>query len=93
MYKYRLHYLLRQLSVEDYEIAMIFFPEALNISKSTWIKWIYIKKNEPREINQEALKVIATFFECTIDQLISQKTEKKLKTDFKKFKNYLKQKS
>lgn len=88
MYKYRFHYLLRQLSYSDYQISWKFFPQALNISKSTWEKWIYIKIDDPREVNQEALKIIATFFECTVDQLINEKTPKRsLKKEFQNFKN------
>lgn len=86
MYKYRIHYLLRQLTVNDYEISWIFFPQALNISKSTWKQWIYIKNEDNREIPQEALKKIATFFEVPIDEMFSSFANCSLKEMFEKFK-------
>ncbi|MEO9257933.1 MAG: hypothetical protein ABI207_06100 [Crocinitomicaceae bacterium] len=81
-YKYRIHYLLRQLSLSDYQITWIFFPEALNIAKWTWKSWIYIKKDDKREIPQDSLLKIATFFECSIDELMNVKANRNLKEEF-----------
>lgn len=84
MYKYRIHYLLRQLSYDDYTIAMKWIPEKLNISQSTWRKWIYIKKNDPREISISQLQVLATFFECEVKDLINKKSSLNLREMFNK---------
>lgn len=86
MYKYNLHYHLRQLSWEDYRISRKFFPHALSISLSTWYQWIYIKKTEKREIPLCALVRIATFFDVTVNELISEQEVKSMKVEFEKFK-------
>lgn len=61
-YKYRLHYLLRQLSVVDYEIAMKWFPIRLNIHPKTWQRWIYLKESENPEIPSGAFYIIGLYF-------------------------------
>lgn len=71
-YKYRLLALLRTLSVEDYEIAMKFFPEKLNIHSDTWRAWIYTTAGEKREIPARALLTIAAFFDCAPEQLYTE---------------------
>ncbi len=89
-YKYNILPKLRKLSVEDYEIAMIFFPEALGVSKSTWEKYIYIKQDDSRELRPEQLMVISSFFECSMEDLINKslaKSPRNLKIEFEKFKS------
>lgn len=87
MYKYNFHYLLRQLSVEDYKISWVFLPQALNISKHTWKTWIYTKKEDSRNIPICALHKIATFFECSIDDLYNtENNQSDLKKSFEDFK-------
>ena len=87
-YKYNFHYLLRQLSIENYEQAMQFFPHALSISKDTWRKYIYIKQSDGRELRPDQLRKIATFFDCSIDDLINKSnTPRNLKEEFKNFKS------
>lgn len=69
MYKYRFHYLLRQLSHEDYEIAMKWIPETLGISSATWKRWIYLKSDSHYEISEFHLSGLASFFQCEIKDL------------------------
>jgi hypothetical protein len=45
-YKYRLLYLLRNLTVNDYELAMKYLPILCGITKSTFREWIYRKEDE-----------------------------------------------
>ncbi|WP_107037873.1 helix-turn-helix domain-containing protein [Brumimicrobium mesophilum] len=87
MYKYNILHKLKQLSVEDYQISWRFFPEALNVSEATWKRWIYLKKDDPSEIRISQLQLIASFFDCPIEELIEDQEEKKsIKTHFKNFK-------
>lgn len=88
MYKYTIHYLLNRLPQEDYQIAMIFFPYKLAISKSTWKQWIYIKQNEKREIPQKKLIEIAAYFDVSIEELFTIETrpQKPLKVLLDNFK-------
>lgn len=71
MYKYTLHQKLRQLTVNDYEIAMEFLPKKLFVSKSTFKRWIYLKKNSNAEISYSNLRLLASFFECEPKDLIA----------------------
>ena len=87
MYKYNIIYRLKQLSVEDYQISWDFFPEALGITKHTWKRWIYLKQDDPAEIRVSQLQLIASFFDCQIEELINDQEEKKsIKSHFKNFK-------
>ena len=86
MYKYNILQKLKQLSVEDYQISWEFFPEALNITKHTWKKWIYLKKCDPAEIRLSQLQLIASFFDCPIEEIINENEENDIKTIFKNFK-------
>ena len=87
MYKYNIHAKLQKLSLEDYQISWKFFPQKLNISESTWKKWIYIKKDDTREVPTTALAHIATFFECSVDDLINKQSISNLRLLFNKLKS------
>lgn len=69
MYKYRFHYLLRQLPYDDYLIAMKWLPEKLCISENTWKRWIYLKAECAVELPLFRLEQIASFFQCTVEEL------------------------
>lgn len=71
-YKYTIYDKLRQLSVEDYETAMKFFPVRLNIHPQTFRGWIYIKKTDKAEIANGYLFQIALFFDCSPIELHSE---------------------
>ncbi len=75
-YKYKLHYYLRQLSGNDYEIAMEFLPNVCHVEKETFRAWIYIKANESRTIQIDSLQKIATFFEVSVEDMLHKKTTK-----------------
>ena len=72
-YKYKLHSLLRKLTVEDYEIALSHLPQWIGVSKDTFRAWIYIKDNEPREIHGTALIKLANFFQIQPFELFTHK--------------------
>lgn len=72
MYKYNLLPLLRKLSYDDYQIALKWLPQHLGVSRATFLKWIYIKKGSSHEIASHHLFKMASFFECTIDELFNQ---------------------
>lgn len=86
-YKYNIHYYLRQLSYEDYEIAMKWLPEKLCISQSTWRRWIYVKPEESTEISFSNLQLLATFFEVEVRDLVNGQGQKNLKESFTKIKD------
>lgn len=69
MYKYRFLKLLRALPYDEYRIAMQWLPEKLCISPDTFKRWIYLKDNQPTELPLERLEKIASFFECTVEEL------------------------
>jgi|GEM_PF-5803480 len=68
-YKYRIHYLLRQLSFDDYQIAMKWLPERLGISLSTWKRYIYLPADSKLDLSFVHLQQLASFFECDIQAL------------------------
>jgi hypothetical protein len=70
-FKYRLHYLLRKLSIEDYEVAMKFLPEKLGVSLPTFKRWIYARETDNQEISGCHLMVLAAFFEVTFEELFT----------------------
>ncbi|MDX1446242.1 hypothetical protein [Lishizhenia sp.] len=86
-YKYNLHSLLRNLSQEDYEIAMEFLPEICQVTKRTFIDWIYRKAFVSKDIPSESVQKMCVFFEIeTRDFYNSPVCKDKLKNKFKKFK-------
>lgn len=74
VFKYRIHYLLRQLSVQDYEIALKFLPDLCCVSYPTFKAWIYIKQDEIREIPGTAILKMARFFEVDPEDMYEDKT-------------------
>lgn len=89
-YKYRIHYLLRQLSIEDYEVAMNFLPDFLGISKSSFKRWIYRKELEGGEIPANQLLKLARFFEVEPEEIYQNTvipTSIEFKEKFKAFRS------
>lgn len=68
-YKYRLHYLLRQLSYEDYQVAMKFLPEFLGKDAKTLEAWIYRKSDDSAEIPADSLLKLSAFFQVPIETI------------------------
>lgn len=62
-YKYRLHYLLRRLTVNDYEIAMELLPRLCGVVKATFRNWIYTPGDSSNEIPGTAIIKLAIFFQ------------------------------
>lgn len=87
MYKYNFHYLLWKLPYEDYQIAMKWIPERLNIAPSTWKSWIYAKRDSTLELTPSNLTLLASFFQCSIEKLINTQTKSSMWTEFKEYKN------
>lgn len=71
-YKYKLHVLLRKMSVENYEAAMTCLPRLLNVSRPTFRKWIYMKEDSGRDIPADALLKLAIFFEVSPRDMYSK---------------------
>ncbi len=90
-YKYRIHYLLRQLSVNDYEIAMASMPEFLNISKSTWKRLIYLRLEDHYEIDFCQQVRLANFFQIKPFELYSKEIQERYKDLIKKQDEFLTQ--
>jgi hypothetical protein len=86
-YKYRLHYLLQNLSHEDYTIAMKWFPLHLGITPKTWKSWIYIKSDTAKEIPSGAFFAMACFFDIHPRDLF-EKTPAEPVTIANAFKSY-----
>ena len=63
-YKFTIYDRLRKMSIEDVEIAWLFLPEKLNITRGTFRNWIYTKLDDKLEISGNAILILATFFEC-----------------------------
>lgn len=86
-YKYRFHYLLRQLTVNDYEIAMKWIPERIMISASTWRKWIYLKSDSHLQLSFCSLRLLASFFQCSIPELFSDPQDfEDIRAEFENYK-------
>lgn len=63
-YKYTIHQRLLRLSVQDFDIAMIWLPAQLGITTATFRNWIYCKSSDHLEIPGTAILKMAAFFEC-----------------------------
>jgi hypothetical protein len=87
-YKYRLHYLLNQLSHEDYQAAMKFIPARLAISPKTFKSWIYTKSCDSKEMPSTAFYVLSIFFDVEPTALFENPPVKmSIKEAFDQFKN------
>ena len=86
-YKYRIHYLLRQLSIEDYQIAMKFLPELCEISSKTFNEYIYRKADVSKNIPVDVILKLARFFEVTPEEMLEvSPSEEAVRSLFHKFK-------
>lgn len=86
-YKYNLHTLLRKLSQEDYEIAMKFIPETCQVTKRTFLDWIYRKANNSKDIPSESVQKMCVFFEIETHEFYNTPVcKEEIKSKFQKFK-------
>ncbi len=77
-YKFRLHYLLRQLKVDDYEVAMKLLPELLGISKSTFLKWIYLTEDSYYDLPFCTLIKLSTFFKVKPIEIYNEQIQERI---------------
>lgn len=82
--KYRILEYLKKLPHEEYKIAKNKLPLALEVSKRTFERWLYLTIDSKMEVSADKLAIISHFFELnSIDELINYKVKhfniKKLK--------------
>lgn len=63
-YKLTVLHRLQKMPHSDYRRAMIFFPLRLSVHRTTWERWIYMRKSDPAEIPGSAIIKMALFFDC-----------------------------
>lgn len=80
-YKYRLHYLLRRLPVEDYELTMVELPNRLGITTRTFQRYIYTRTDESYYMPSHHLLQIATWLQVSPGELFSNTGLSNLKLD------------
>jgi Cro/C1-type HTH DNA-binding domain len=68
-YKYNLLYRLCKIPKSEYSHARIFLIKELNIHENTLNNWCYIRKNAKQSIPAEPLQKIASFFNCSLEEL------------------------
>lgn len=69
MYKYRFLELLNKMPFCEKRRAMQELPELLNISETTWRRWVYLKNEYPTELPLFRLEQLSSFFQCTVEEL------------------------
>lgn len=84
MYKYKIHYLLSQLTYCDYTIAMKWLPKQMGISQATWRRYIYLPSDSTMELSYKHLSALSSFFECSIKDLHSNPKVWDLSKEFRK---------
>lgn len=77
--KYNIHYLLRQLTVNDYEIAMKQIPMLVGVSERTFRRWIYLKTDSFYDLPFCSQIKIANYFEVKPFEVFSKEMQEELK--------------
>jgi len=70
--KYSILEKLEKMSLEQYRVSKNKLPVALGVAKVTFKKWLYIKKGEKAGIPLEKLRIIAGYFNVTIEDLMNE---------------------
>jgi len=70
--KYSILEKLQNLPKKKFEVSKRKLPIALNISNITFSKWLYIKVGESAEIKISYLRILANFFNCTVEELCNE---------------------
>ena len=83
--KYKILEYLKKLPHEEYKIAKQKLPLALEVSKRTFERWIYLNIDSKMQVSADKLAIISNFFGLnSIDELINYEVErfnmKKLKS-------------
>lgn len=68
-YKYRLIYLLKNLEQDDYELSLKQLPQHCGVSRRTFERWVYIKKDSHFEIPLNSAMRLALWFQVSIEEL------------------------
>lgn len=68
-YKYRLIYLLKNLQQIDYELSLQHLPMHCGVSRRTFERWIYLKKDSHFEIPLNSAMKLAQWFAVNPDEL------------------------
>ena len=69
--KYTIYTKLNKLTNDDYRIAKNKLPLALNISKRTFDRWMYVYIDEKLEAPADKLAVIAKFLGCKFEEMFN----------------------
>ncbi len=69
--KYNILKHLKQLPHEEYKIAKNKLPLALNVSKRTFERWMYLTQDQSLEVPADKLAVIAKFFNVKIEEMFN----------------------
>lgn len=70
-YKYKLYKLLNEMPYHKYRITCRQLPVVLGISRETFRKWKYIRKEDKATIPADKLAIIANFFEIRFEKLFN----------------------
>lgn len=71
--KYRIKELLNNLPASDRDMAMKQLPVYLEISRTTFSKTLNVKVDDAYEPTSSTLIKLASFFNCTTEDLLTQK--------------------
>lgn len=69
--KYTIYQKLNQLPHDEYRIAKHKLPMALKVNKRTFLRWVYLYKDERLEIPADKLAIIAKFLGCSVDEMFN----------------------
>jgi hypothetical protein len=75
-YKFTIQDKLIGLSKNEYDKAMKDLPILLNISRSTFIRWRYTKKDSFSEIPTNASIALASYFDCSVQDIYTKNPKK-----------------
>lgn len=70
-YKYKIRERLIELSYKEYKLVMKALPKALNISTTTFNKYINTKIYEGYSMPADHLVRLARFFNCSVEDLVN----------------------
>ncbi|WP_027421071.1 helix-turn-helix domain-containing protein [Crocinitomix catalasitica] len=71
VYKYSILDRIKTRSFHEYELFRKYMPEALDVSKRTFDRWLNLHLDEPGQIPVDKLASIATYFNVQIEDLMN----------------------
>ena len=75
LFKYKIKEYFDSLPHGDYLLGKKNLPKALGINKRTFEKYIYTKINEKYSMPADHLRIVANFFQCTMEELFNAAPE------------------